>query len=65
MDAIKDGAATRLGVLNYASKKSREVVVVPNRSWGGDGLLGNTSHTATPRHALDLSALIDRIDDSF
>jgi len=37
---ITEGTPTKLTVLNYPQKKSREVTVVPSRNWNGSGLLG-------------------------
>lgn len=37
---VQDGVPLEITVLSFVSKKSRSVTVTPNRSWGGDGLLG-------------------------
>ncbi len=38
--ADKENTPTTLNIYNYLTKRYRETVIVPNRTWGGQGLIG-------------------------
>ena len=40
VEMIKDSEPTKLTIYNISTKHSREITVIPDKDWGGSGLLG-------------------------